>query len=341
MNSISKLVVTSILMCVFYVSGAHAQSKFIQYKKYLIPINVDKTVNLYYIDDVDDSRQNGIGADPNGVQELPIVVGWNNVGHYNLVGVGADGPNGVSYNTSFTQSLLTLMGESTPVYTGSTLRDSLIEKALSLGSGSNRLVIAVGGPREVILDAIQHANSIGTPINNLIRVVGIQACGTTPVTNCPNTSVGPAIKSAVGQENYHIIVDGSQAPSFRWFYNPTLTHVGNRNSWYQTHYHQSVIGRYFRDNVSNGYKLDEQNVVLNGITEYGADGLEYVNGVYYPECANNKCPLGQVPSSLRRTFRIADFTALAYVIWGEDIWSNEFETQMYSELEAGLATLPK
>lgn len=316
---------------------AVAQTQFVKYKKYLIPINVDKAVNLYYIDDVDDSRQSGVDADPNGVHELPIVVGWKNVGYYNLVGVGADGKNGESYNTSFTQSLLTLMGESTPVYTGTTLRDSLIDKALSLGSSNNRLVIAVGGPREVILDAIQHANSIGTPINNLIRVVGIQAClsgrpppRVDPPTNCPDYTVDPAIKSAIGQDNYHIIVDGYQPPSFRWFYRPTLTHVGNRNSWYKTHYHQSKIGRYFRDNASNGYKLDEQNIVLNGCTEYAILAA-----------CDNKKPLSTVPSSLRRTFRVADFTALAYVIWGEDIWSNEFETRMYSELEAGLATLPK
>lgn len=328
-----------ILISAFLVgaSPVNAQSQFIKYKKYLIPISVDKTVNLYYIDDVDDSRQSGINADPNGVQELPIVVGWKNAGHYNLVGVGASGPNGVSYNTSFTQNLLSLMGESTPVYTGTALRDSIIEKALSLGSPGSRVVIAIGGPREIILDALQHADSIGTPINNLIGVVGIQACRNgTSVTNCPNPSVGPAIQSAIGQENYHIVVDdgspapGRQPPSFRWFYSPTLGHVGNRNSWYQTHYHQSVIGRYFRDNVSNGYKLDEQNMVLNGCTEYNISAA-----------CGNKNPLSRVPSGLRRTLRAADFTALAYVIWGDDIWSSEFETRMYSELETGLATLPK
>jgi len=305
------LVLVNVLFIVASLAtSVGAQTKFVEYKKYLIPINIDKTPNVYYIDDVDDSRQTTIDADPNGVQELPIVVGWKNLGHYNLVGVGADGKDGVSFDASFTQKLLGFMQESTPVFTGRALRDSIIEKALALGSPSNRLVIAIGGPREIVLEAIVRSNSIGTPIQDLIRVIGIQACRSTPITNCPNPSVGRAIRAAVGTANYHIIVDSTtQAPSFRWFYlaNSFFPHVGNRNAWYRTHFHQSKVGRYFRDSVSNGTTLDEE---VRSIT--------------------NGLPM-----------KIADFTALAYLIWGEDIWSTEFETRMYTELEAGLATLPK
>lgn len=332
-----KKVILIVGIFLLHFSNVEAQTQFIKYKKYLIPVNVDRTINLYYIDDVDDSRQANTDADPNGVQELPIVIGWKNIGLYNLVGVGADGNPDDYFNTSFTQYLLSLMDDNTPVYTGTELRDSIINKALEFGSLSNRLVIAIGGPREVVLDAIEHANSIGTPINNLIRVVGIQAClngppppNTDPPTNCKDYTVGPAIRAALGSDNYHIIVDGRSAPSFRWFYSPTLAHVGNRNSWYQIHYHQSVIGRYFRDNSVNGYRLDRQNMVLNGCTEYG---IELACG--------NKNSLSTVPSSKRRVFRAADFTALAYAVWGNEIWSTEFQTRMYSELEAGLNTLPK
>lgn len=341
-----RFTIKVLLVFVFLQSTASAQTQFIPYKKYLIPVS--KTTNLFYIDDVDDSRQSGINADPNGVQELPIVVGWKNLGHYNLVGIGAEDSGGVdgnSYNTAFIQSLLTLMGDDTPVTTDGDLRDAIIDRALALGSSGNRLVIAIGGPREIILDAINYAaNTLQTPINDRIRVVGIQAClsgppaSGNPPTNCPDYTVGPAIESAVGQENYHIIIDGtpsSAPPSFRWFYTPNAPHISNLNSWYQTHYHQTAVGQYFRDNVSNGYKLDEQNIVLNAITE-----LNFTNS-FNPPCANNKCPISQVlPLSNRHIFRGADFTSVAYSIWGGDIWSTEFETRMYTEIEAGLATLP-
>ncbi len=63
------------------------------------------------------------------------------------------------------------------------------------------------------------------------------------------------------------------------FYNPTLTHVGNRNSWYQTHSHQSLVGKYIRDNVSKNRKLDEQDTIFNGCTEYGINAA--YNKVYF------------------------------------------------------------
>lgn len=288
-----------------------AETKFIKYKNYLIPVNSDKSINVYYIDDVDDSRQDGIDADPNGVLELPILIGWKKIGYYNLVGIGADGSDGFSFNTSFTQNLLSQMGETgINVLTGEALRDSIISKALALGSPNNRLVVAIGGPREIVLEAIQHANSAGTPIDRLIRVVGIQPCKQNdPVTNCKNPSVGPLIQSAIGQENYYVIPDSTtQAPTFRWFYLSTaFSHVGNRDSWYKEHYHQTKVGRFFRDNVSNNSTLEQEVMSING----------------------------------GRLLRIADFTALAYIIWGDDIWSDQFKTRMYTEIASGIAMLPK
>lgn len=333
--------IITVVICLLIPLSSLGQTKFIQYKKYLIPISmgcegVSELEHVFYIDDVNDSRQPGVEADPNGVQELPILIGWANMGKYKLVGFGADGNESTTYNTAFVASLVSMAGGNIPVKTGGSLEDEIISQALVFqGCSSRKLQVAVGGPWHVVADAILKAENAGTPIDDLIYFVGIGGSNVTFSNNRikryeGNRTADEYIYHKLGNENVYQIDGGPSLPSFRWFFNPELTHVGNRNSWYQTHYHQSVIGRYFRDNVSNGFRLDEQNMVLNGCTEYGIEAA-----------CDNKHSLSTVPVQFRRTFRGADFTALAYIIWGDDIWSNEFETRMYSEIEAGLATLHK
>lgn len=187
------------------------------------------------------------------IQEL------KNSSHYDFVRVGADG---VNFNTAFAKNFLGLISETKPAFDGTVLRNSIIKKALSLDE-----------PREITLDAIQYADTIGTPINSLTKVAGIQGCVTgSSVSHYPDSAVASNIRAAIGQANYHIAVldsdsgtYGWQAPSYKSFYNPTLAHVGNRNSWYRTHSHQSLVGKYIRDNVSKNHELDERGTIFNGV----------------------------------------------------------------------------
>lgn len=300
------------LALVAIVPPVEAQTQFIKFKKFLIPIS--SKPNVYYIDDVGDTRQSTIDCDPNGVQELPIVIGWRDIGYYNLVGVGAAAHNNgtasdkcKALDAGFVQNLLTLMGETDiTVYSDANngLRNSIIEKALELGSPSNRMVIAIGGPRNVVQESIDEAATRGTPIKDLIRVIGIQECSESNPANCP-VNVDVDTVAAIGSSNHHIVpCYTARKPSCRAFYlnSSIFSYVGNRDIWYNDHYVvPTKIGEYIR---TSG--LEEEVKDING----------------------------------GRSLKIADFTALAYLIWGDEIWSTEFETRMYDEIADGLKELP-
>ncbi len=307
------------LTCFFLAFNAYSTPpKFIKYKKYLVPVSAPSIPNVYYIDDIGDTRKSNINCDPNAVQELPIVVGWRNLGYYKLVGVGAaahddmtDGDKCKKLDAGFAQSLLTIMGETDiTVYSdidadaSDSFRDSIIAKALEFGSPNNRMVIAIGGPRNIVKESIDEAVTRGTPIHDLIRVIGIQECSEFNPANCP-VNVDTAIEGFVGSNNHHIIPCSTAGkPSCRAFFlnSSTFSYVGNRDGWYNDNYVVPTnIGKYIRNSG-----LENEVKAING----------------------------------GRSMKIADFTALAYLIWGDGIWSTEFETRMYDEISNGLKELP-
>ena len=147
-----------LLALTFTVSTqSNAQTQFIKYKKYLIPISsgcagISNLPHIFYIDDIGDSRINAL--DPNSVQELPIVLGFAKRNLFNLVGFGtASNPqNQSNIDASFAQGLVNKAEidpqnpEFPPVLQGDALENAIIAEALKFKDCSGRkLQIAVGG----------------------------------------------------------------------------------------------------------------------------------------------------------------------------------------------------
>ncbi len=345
---------------------------------YVVPIK-DCDLNellpkVFYIDDVADSLRPDSpfrNLDPNGVQEIPIVIGWRNIGFYDFVAFGNDSDDDINLDTSFTQNLLSLAGESSLIVkTGGDLENEIISQALDLTCSGELLNIVVGGPWNVVEDAIDRSNCIepnsistqfpngvgipnciATPINELIKVIGIGGTNVESNNQGNRTDARDRIKQILGSNAIEIVPE-----DFIRFLNPdnsfNIDYVAGA-SWYQQVYHPTRIGdfllsqKFDKHNIRINYcdfgsvKNQTQwfcNNLIDGSTGYPQNNCDPSlfggNNGANPPFPPNSC----IPSQERFSFRGADFTALAYVKWGESTFS--MGDEMYEFIEMGIETLP-
>lgn len=155
-----------ILSALVYMPVADAQTQFIKYKKYLIPISVgvdtetcpelsETKINIFYVDDFGLVEH----QDPNGYLDLAIVLGLSkrHSNSINLVGVGvgvAGKTEGLGYGSvdagsisDAKQMYASAMGVSTndaKIYSGASLTNKIASLA-ACSTGNHRLVLALGG----------------------------------------------------------------------------------------------------------------------------------------------------------------------------------------------------
>lgn len=336
----------------------------------IIPFSTSSAPKVFFIDDVADSNRSDLPypeLDPNGVQELAILIGWKNLGYIDLVGIGVDSDDNKSLDVNFVQNLLSLSGEALVAKTGTDLEIEIIQQANALIGTGEKLSVVVGGPWNVVEDAIDRSNCITpntattpipncspTPIQDLIKVIGIGGSNVVQTNGNPSnegnrTDARDSIFSYLAAED-RVQLEPTQ---FTRFLNPNNGFINYLagSSWYEDTYHPTKIGDYLLQN-----DFDRQNIranycnfgTVNNETQWFCNNA--IDGSPMWD-SNNNCntsvygasqapypPNVCIPSLERYPFRGADFTAIAFVIWGESAFS--MTTEMYTEIENALSTLP-
>lgn len=316
---------------------------------------------VLYIDDVADSRSDTIEADPNGVQEIPILIGWKKLGFYDLVSIGVDGDDFTQFDTQFVQNLVNLSGDTTTVITGIALENEIISQAHSMNCPNQRLNIVLGGPWNVVEDAIDRAkcitpndqdmtpiaNCTPNPIENKIKVIGIGGSNVVSDVYGNRKSARDKIVSILGSNAVEITP--TQFTRFKKPSNGFINYIDNQPSWYETNFHPTQVGDFIRNQGFDKHNIRKNycdygsvfskrqwfcNNAVNGSSGYPNSCDSQYFGLQSAPYPPNTC----IESNQRYTFAGADFTALAYVKWGASTFT--MGAEMYSHIEAGLDKLP-
>lgn len=299
----------------------------VKYKTHLTEVcqQVDsKLERVIYIDDVGFWPE-----DPNGAQEIPLILGLDNKVELLAIGTETDGSN-----KSLVETLVSKANRSTPVLTGSDLENFIISEALKMRCSptGKKLFIAIGGEWSILKKAIDADSEIA----QYISVVGI---GGYNIGRDSDGMVIPPINQNTKHLNYTAIDENQdintvvtiqdiklegkpKSPNFRSAYKAESDpyNKAGLDNWYDTHFKTTDSGAYVDTSTwgtssipghqGDNHTFPEEAAALNGAEVSGGSKL-----------------------------RIADFFTVAYIAFtNSDIFSKAI---MYPKLQTALARLPR
>lgn len=265
---------------------------------------------LYYMDDL------GVpGEDPNGVQDLSIVLGWAD--RINLLGIGSTSL--IPESEVLINRIVEVSRREVDVYWGDAGPARIIELAHRVRDEctDETLVVSVGGEWFKLLFALRDDPSIVEHI----RVIGIGGSNIrdagTPEGN--KREAYDEIVSILGAERIQVIGDQPDIPNFRQVYEVTGT------------YSVAVIDAFYDANFGPflGQVTDPDGRRLNDEGDYYIERVRSLN-------------FGQGEGDERRgaKVRIADFLTIALVLWGDDPNVDVFDKDdIYPLIAEGLVSI--
>lgn len=258
--------------------------------------------------------------DPNGVQDLAIVLGWAD--EVDLLAIGSTSWNEGS--AAFLEQIVSEAGSTIPVLTEEPFIVRLIEEARSMAvCDTARLHVAIGGEWFKLQKALERAPDIAP----YIRVAGIAGWNIRPDATPEGVprEAYDAIVAAIGEDAIFRIDDKNdgapELPDFRDAYEVEPGYsVADLDAFYDTNL-RPLLSRI----------PDPSNPALN-ISEESSFYISHTRLLNLGQGEGD----GQNGSKLR----IADFLTIAYIAWGEDPSVDIFDKDhMYPRIAAGLATL--
>ncbi|VUD67424.1 hypothetical protein TDB9533_03786 [Thalassocella blandensis] len=331
MNNVFKYFILYVLGV--FSLGASAQTMFIKHGNLNIPISNQSVPtgpnicshlhatkrNIIYMDDlgsypVMDNRANG-GDDPNGLQDLAIVLGFNALysNQIKLLGVGTT--NRRSDAPAIARRIVSAAQQSVPVWSESEIVAKIKAYARCPASANNKLGIAVGGEWNKVAKAIAEAeaesqsNSNKISIKNRIEVVGLGASNrrdlSTPACNPRNLSYYDGnpwkawndVRTAIGSSAYTF--DERTNPVCRG----TTSTVETFRGAYKFAENNATRNEY------NAFYNNHFKRVLRGVRDGRDVEITENNGDY------DLALLSHNKDSGKALLRFADYLAVAKFIW--------------------------
>lgn len=262
--------------------------------------------------------------DPNGVQDLAIVLGWTD--WVDLIAIGSTSWNEGS--AQFLEGIVSEAGSSVPVLTEQALVDTIIDEARATealeGCPDDRLHVAVGGEWFKVAAALTQAPDIA----DRIAVAGIGGwnirTAQTP-EGIPRDAYDTVV-AHLGEANIFRVDDKDEVPEGQ----PDFRDAYEVEPGYSV----AVLDGFYDTNLRPLLEriADPSNPSLNI-----SDEASY----YISHTRLLNLNQGEGDGTNGSKLRIADFLTVAHVIWGDDPTIDIFDKDdVYPEIAAGLATLP-
>ncbi len=259
--------------------------------------------------------------DPNGVQDLAIVLGWAD--RIDLLAVGSTSWNAGS--ADFLRGIVAEAGSDVPVLTEAVLVDTIIEQARAMERCPDaKLHVAVGGEWFKVAAALTQAPDIAPRI--ALAAIGGWNIRTAQTPEGIPRDAYDTIVSHLGEGNIFRVDDkdevGPGEPDFRDAYEV------------EPGYSVATLDAFYDDNLGPLLQriTDPSNPALN-ITEESSFYVSHTRLLNLNQ--------GEGDGVNGSKLRIADFLTVAHVIWLDDPTFDIFDKdQVYPEIAAGLSTLP-
>ncbi|MEM6995916.1 MAG: hypothetical protein AAF721_35725 [Myxococcota bacterium] len=258
--------------------------------------------------------------DPNGVQDLAIVLGWRD--QVELLAIGSTSWNAGS--AAFLQGLVEEAGASIPVLTDQVFVDTIISEARAMAVCDGRkLNIAIGGEWFKVMYALQQAPDIAP----LIHVAGLGGhnirTDTTP-EGIPRDAYDYIVAQVGEQDIFRIDDQGDAPPGVPDFRDAYEVEPG---------YSVADLDAFYDANLRPLLQRipDPQNPAINIADEASF----YISHTRFLNLHQ-----GEGDGTNGSKVRIADFLTVAHVIWGDAADFDIFDKDdVYPEIASGLATL--
>jgi len=262
--------------------------------------------------------------DPNGVQDLAIVLGWAD--QIDLIAIGSTSWNDGS--AEFLQSIVDEAGSDVPVLTEQTLIDTIIDEARATealeGCPDDKLHVAIGGEWFKLATALTQAPDIADRI--ALAAIGGWNIRIAQTPEGIPRDAHDTIVAHLGEANIFRIDDkdevGPGEPDFRDAYEV------------EPGYSVADLDAFYDDNLRPLLVRipDPSNPALN-ITEESSYYISHTRLLNLNQ--------GEGDGSNGSKLRIADFLTVAHVIWGPEDGFDIFDKDdVYPQIAAGLASLP-
>lgn len=259
--------------------------------------------------------------DPNGVQDLAIVLGWEE--RVELIAIGSTSWNPGS--AAFLQSIVDEAGSTVPVLTEDAFINTIIAEARAMEvCDGKQLNVAIGGEWFKLATALQTAPDIA-PWLHVAGIAGWNIRTASTPEGIPRDAYD-TIVAHVGEQNIFRIDDKNDRaphlPDFRDAYEVEPGYsVADLDGFYDNHLRPLL--QQIPDPSDGALTISDESSFYISHTRLLNHGQGEGDGV-------NASKL-----------RIADFLTLAHVIWRDDPTFDIFDKdQVYPEIAAGLATLP-
>jgi len=250
-------------------------------------------------------------SDPNGVQDLAIVLGWSN--KINLVALGVTRNDDASF--FLVRDIVNQSGVQVDIFNKQFLVNKIISTARDVKDCTNtKLTVSIGGEWHKLATALRQAPDIA----DHIRAIGIGGPNVANVYDSEGNKRAAYnyIVSAIGGSNVVRIDDKPAVPNLRMAYEARGSYTVN------------YLDQFYNDNIRPALSgiRDNANISITDSNQYYITHTRLLN-------------LGQGEGDGRNgsKLRIADFLTVAEVIWGGQANFNIFnKDDVYPEIALGL-----